>query len=355
MMLNRARIGGLVVVGIVAGACGLETGGVLDAISPGDGGVDASLDVFQGSDVIRDIQIPDLGAGETESGAACTCTPAVPAGWSVLAYTPTTRPGCSMGYDTATPVFENPMGSPATCACTCNGVQNAPVCTASTSFALAYDAVNTCMASSLNMSVGPGCTNGSWALNPGGQGLKYLGITANAPAPSGGTCQGATPTVNKPASSADTGRTCQITGKPSACGGGLACVPPPAAGETICISNPNPMACPSSYPNPHVIGTSVNDQRGCGPDACSCVVSTPGTCSKPKLSLFDKTNCQPQDNQVNAQLADGTCTLINKGGGFTAQSAKYDSTNSGAACSFTGNFGPTGAVTLGSTTTICCL
>src|ERR1044071_6297129 len=97
-------VGGLGGAALV-GACGLVEGGVgadMDSGGPdtmmmmmGDGG---GMDVTMLPEAPMDIMTPDLGTGETESGVTCTCTPAIPANWSVVDLNPKTRPACPMNW-----------------------------------------------------------------------------------------------------------------------------------------------------------------------------------------------------------------------------------------------------------------
>ena len=322
----------------------------------GGDAADGSADT--GLDAPMDIQTPDLGTGETEAGLPCTCTPPVPVGWNIVSYDQKSRPVCPMGYGTPANLFENATAQPSTCACTCSSAPSVqPSCNANVTFNVQFSDGNNCGVTCANMITSAStCTNGSWNFPAcGSGGRNWLKVSGAAPAPAGGACANPMATVTLPAKTSDQGRSCALSAAPGSCGMG-ACIPTPMTPDTICIEKSGVNVCPNGFPNTHYAGDGIADTRGCGPDPCTCTMANKGSCSTPNLSTYTVNNCSAQDLSISAAPADGVCRNVGLGGGsITYNSAKYDSTSSGAVCSYIGTFTPTGSVTVTNVRTICCL
>ena len=357
--VRLALLGGGSAGAILVGACGVESGGLApdDASTLPD--VTMSADTQMLPDAPMDIQTPDLGTGETESGALCTCTSAVPMGWTIVSYTQKSRPTCPAAYGAPSNLVENPTANATSCACQCgSSPATHPTCGGTVTFGVQWGPDGSCGADGGGAMGGimcaPGCTNGNWSFNPGNAGLDYLKVSASKPNPSGGAC--GSPTTNQktiPQSSSDAGRACRLGIAPGNCMTGL-CIPTPMAPDVICIHMPGVATCPGGFPNTHYVGDTVMDSRDCGPSACQCSLSA-GSCSTPLLSLYDASGCAQGDIKITAQPADGMCRQVGVGDSKTMQSAKYTSTPSGASCAFAGTFNPMGMLGLSNVQTICCL
>lgn len=347
-------------ISTVVVACGLESGG------PGEDPDSGMLDVvmadatndFTLPDAPMDIMTPDLGTGETEAGTLCTCTPAVPNGWSPVIYSDKARPPCGKEFDSPDNTVENVTFNATNCTCTCGMNPMAqPSCTGNVTFTMGY-ATNCGTASNTMITCGATCTSGSWQFNATSNDLDNMSASGNAPSPSGGTCGSVN--VGKQLGSVmmDSGRTCKPKVAPGSCGAGL-CVPTPMAPDGICIEMAGKQTCPSGFPNTHFVGTTNNptvDNRTCAANL-PCGFTNMGTCSKPTLSLWQSNNNCSGNEAFGPYLADGTCHNPGFGNGVTFQSARYASTPSGAQCGYTGQCTASGGVAINPATqmTICCL
>lgn len=332
-------------------ACGLELGGTPADLEAGlpDGNVDDALDAPM------DVMTPDLGTGETESGAQCTCTPPLPNGWQFVAYDPMTRPSCPSSYGSPTDTHENPTAAATQCACNCSGLATQPTCTADASFAYGFGSGSmTCNTFTGNITCGSVCRTTNVSHSGNANDLSYLSVNGTV-TPSGGSCNAASPSVTTPAPTSQQGRVCALQDTPGVCGQG-ACVPTPSQGYAVCIAKAGMDACPQDFPNAHVVGDAIGDTRSCGPNACTCALSM-GTCSAPQVRLWwGSTTCGNNEWSGGPRTANGTCVATGYGGaGGNIQSCRYTSTNSGAACTFTGSFMPQGGLGVTNAKMICCL
>jgi hypothetical protein len=354
LALIAGGIGGAAVVG----ACGLQSGGVaVDEDSGPDVVVmDGGGDVLMLPDAPMDISTPDLGTGETESGVTCTCTPAVPMGWSVVTYTQKTRPGCGSDFNMPTNLVESVSAAQTQCACTCNAnPATQPTCGGNLAFALKFGPSNNqCGGITGSITCGATCTAISQTFNETGNGLDYMSATANAPNPANGMCGNVSVMTTKGQVSSDQGRTCQPTIPPGTCGPGL-CVPTPAVPDAICIQMLGVQTCPMGFPNTHFAGTSIADNRACAANQ-GCVFTNMGTCAKPTLSVWKASNTTCNGSaDFGPAVADGTCQNPSLGNAVTFESCRYTSSISGAACGYGGTCTPTGGVAPAGVRTICCL
>lgn len=349
---------------VLASACGLELGGPGDADSgpdsgaPGDGSANDQTAPPDGPSDAMDFDIPDLGTGETETGAPCTCVPPIPNGYTVVAYDAVARPSCPPDYGMQKDLVENPTAAASTCTCSCNatpGQQPACACGANpATFNLTFDNSSACNGAqdTAAASAAPGCNNAAKSYSSTGNGLDYVkAVPAAACTPSGGTCSVPTKTTTFPQVNVSQGRSCTLTGATTSCMSGV-CVPVPTAGYDVCVTKGTLDPCPVDFPKDHLAGTSVDDTRSCGPSACTCAIGGT-TCGVPQLSFFDKNNCGGNDLLVTI-AADGTCKPVNWGNNRATSSTRYASTPSGATCSFGGTFTPQGGLGVKSGARICC-
>lgn len=346
---------GAVLGAALVGACGLEMGG--PALGGDGGGPDGTMGDGAAFDAGADgFMTPDLGTGETESGAACVCTDPLPdMSWHFVAYDGTGRPACPMQYGTPSDVLENATAPAAQCTCQCNGVAMQPACGGNVAFTYGFGGSNQCNSRTGTVTCGTGCTAGGGAGAGGDAGDSlYLSFMGSVTA-SGGSCNSPTTAVGLPDASAQQGRDCSLAGALGSCMGGLACAPDPGSMFALCIAKAGTNPCPSGYPNPHVVGAGLTDTRGCGPSACTCSLN-PGSCSTPDVHAYWAVGCPGgSEFQNGPRSASGACVTTSFSG-VTAgiQSCYYTSTNMGASCTFTGTFAADGGVALTGPQTICC-
>jgi len=349
----------------MVGACGLVEGGMgadpdsgmmPDVVMMTDGG---GMDTFMLPDAPMDIMTPDLGTGETEAGIACTCTPAIPANWSVVELNAKNRPACPMNWDTATNTIESPIGANATCSCSCNSSpMTAPACTGNVNFTINFDKNSACGTVTQNLTANSTCTAGPfgpWTATANN--LDNASVSGNAPSPSGGQCGAVSvmKTVQPP--TFDSGRFCKPKVAPGSCGGTTACVPTVSSPEAICIAAAGVQVCPNGWPNTHFTApsnASIVDGRMCSANQ-GCSFSNMGTCSTPTLDLW-RTSAICMGGADDS--LDGTCRNVGYANGpVTYAAARYKSAPSGATCGYAGTCTASGSVTLNpnNVTTICCL
>ncbi len=366
--MRRVRFGlalGALAALIGIGACALDESGTFvdSGITPDVFQPDASLDMNAAEDVTYDV--PDLGTGETESGLPCTCVVPPDAGnYVYVEYTPTSRPNCD------TPAYANHVDwqeviawTPDTCSCTCSAPNPSPTCTcgAQPTFAISSGNGNCTDVTNENLQAAlgpPGCDKSQQMLNPGsGKVNNMLAALGNTTcATTGGGCgnpnkvmtSGGPPTVGM-------GRACPLQAATSTCNGGNVCVPTQGAPYKLCVTNMTNDPCPSDFPVQHLVGT-VQDSRGCGPNACgpgSCTLTDSGTCGVPQLIL------SPGDNNcggttVTLPVDNKTCVTTTFGDSVNISSTHYTIAQSGGACGLTSGFNPTGGVVTTGGYAICC-
>lgn len=352
------------IVGI--GACALDEGGTYSDSGVPDvtsevGFPDASLDMNAAEDVTYDV--PDLGMGETESGGPCTCVTSIPAGYSVVEYVPNSRPNCDTpNYGGHTDWMESPTAAPSTCSCTCATPNPAPLCSCGQPATFNISSGNGNCTDVTNetatAALAPGCDKTSQSINPGGNKLNNMLAAPSAQnqcAPQGGSCQNPAKTTNFPPFTTEMGRSCPLTAPTATCNGGV-CVPTQGAPYALCITNMTNDTCPGDFVVPHLVGTSVQDNRSCGPDPCTtCNLVDAGSCGVPQLTLYDTdNNCGSNGSPVTLPVDNTTCKAANYGNGQTFASARYSVGHLGGACGLAGAFTPMGGVGVTGGYTICC-
>ncbi len=350
----------------VLGACSLDESGSFDSGGPdvivtNDSGV---LDVISAEDVTYDV--PDLGVGETESGLPCTCVTSIPAGYNVVEYSATTQGNCSTGYASKPLLWmENPTAGTTTCTCTCSPTpsQN-PTCTcgATVDFDVTGGSNNQCNSvAGQKITAGSTCYNTTQNLTSpaNSNDINYLkaAVAPNACATmNNAQCGQGAADASIPAYAIDHGESCTLEAGTATCTNNGVCIPTQATAYELCVTNGQvEPSCPfTDFPEMHLVGTSVTDSRACGPNSCSCSVTEAGTCQPPVLFLdTNNGNCNPNSATI---IADNTtCTNPGYGSIETINSASYSvAYGSGAACGFTGNYGPTGGLAMSGGYTICC-
>jgi hypothetical protein len=284
-----------------------------------DGGLDA------GSDAPSDVVL-------TNDTGTCiaTCVPALPVGWTLIAYDQAFRTSCAANYGTPTDVEEGLSAAAATCGCSCSLTK--PGCT---SLLVTSGDSGTCAnQSSQSVTSDGGCTS---LTSISAQNVK-VSVT-----PSGsGTCAPDASVVKPPISYTDQGRLCELDTTPAGgCQGGL-CVPDPAP-YIMCVRQAGVAACPSGYPVSHVVGTKVDDTRNCTPCTCSF---DGGACGG-TATLYTGATCGATSQ---ALTADGTCQSTSS---QSFKSLVYQPGNTGTCAP--SSVGPMGDAGFADPVTICCM
>ncbi len=281
------------------------------------------------------------GAGDDgasgDSGSSCTCVPAAPPGWTLIAFDGTSRPSCPGGYGSPTDVLVDPTGlGPSTCACACT-VTTDPTCT-NGNLGLIGGNNSSCSNTGNPVPAKSTCTT-----EPVNLPFPFLGV--QPPAASGGSC---TPnvTATPPTPGGTSGLTCSPSSLPSqgTCGSSDVCAPNVPSPYALCIAQAGAASCPAAYPHAHTTGTSITP-GGCG--TCTCG-SPSASCTTGTFSAYTDTSC---NSLLLSIAADGLCHATSSG---TAESYKFTVTPTSLACAPSQAPQPTGNATLQGTMTVCC-
>lgn len=319
-------------------------GSVVDAMGMDSGGGDVKVDVK--SDAPADTGIGDAG---NDVVTTCTgggvCVPALPGGWAWAVYAPDMRPPCAMGYSGPTDVNEGIDASAASCGCGCTTTN--PTCTGGNLTINSGTNAGTCNNITMNQTdtASAGCHALSAAINDLGQTGPMVSVAG--PTPSGGSCNNVAD-ASVPAVGFDhQGRTCGYTGTPGAgCTSGNVCVPDPTP-FGACVSHVGMNACPPGFANQHLIGTMVNDTRGC--TACGACTFDAGACDGTTTFYRDVTSGTCTSGTTQAITTDGTCHATSA---HNWNSYKYAPTTT-ASCA-AGTSSADGGAVFGDLTTVCC-
>lgn len=320
---------GSALAGLIALACGIEEGGVVDALEGGaDGGADGgnifgdgSADVIRPKDAAIDTNLPP------SCGDAAACLPPVPTGWQILTVLPDPDAGCPQNFNQAD-LQGNPTLDPSACACACTETADAGC---PTSVALNYNNVVGCFANGQTTVVlDAGCTAISDGKKDWFFGVKTTaatGINCSAPAKIGSQTGAGT-----------TMRVCQPTCNADFCGSAV-------NGTRACIMTTDDVPCPAQFPVKSLVGSALdfvcNACPACTPKAATCAVS---------VQMHGQSDCT-DGNQFSVST-NGVC---NKWGG--TQSWKGINTTitppAGPFCAYTAS-DPGGDAGFVGPRTICC-
>jgi len=265
------------------------------------------------------------------------CIPAIPSGWSAVAFSAQSRPSCPDGYPTALDVVSAPTDA-STCAC---------ACTEQTAASCAKGMVGI---ASMGAGACPGAPTISLAANDSNCGGISLATVKNgtvkiAPLPpTQGLCSG-TPMGTTP--SPVGGRSCDVAAVGVGCANGGACVTSPSDPFVACIAHDSAMPCPLAFPNSSAVGTSANDTRSC----TQCTCGTSATCSGPKLTFYSDGSCSMGAHELPVT---SSCDPVNDGNGHSYKSYEYTADIAGGQCQTTTDSTPTGSLVLMGERTVCC-
>ena len=315
-----------------------------DSTSAGDG-CQGAENCANGVDDNCDGLVDCADPGCQMAGFTCTAG-AIPAGWSLVAYSAKTRPLCPKAYGTEQAIVSGVDGGADTCGCTCSGSSGTCVGTASYN---GYPNACSTGASGVNVAVNNGaCGALGTTVISGDYYQLYYASTAQAQQ---GACSGAGKITATPAPTFNAGATCAAPSQlGTGCSAGV-CAPPAGASFAVCIAHPGTIACPTFGFTQQVLASTGSpgyvDGRTCG--ACPCATSI--TCSTvSNVALFASGNCSggaAYNINTGCQLANSTTSI----GSYEVAYA-----NGGdPSCQPTGASPPGGSVKLDSNVeTICC-
>ena len=337
----------LVAAAALAG-CGDILG--LDGYSEGDGSLDVTTDQGNGGDASPDVKkdvSPSDGGSDVSQGTCTTgnvCVPTLPAGWAWTVYSQDSRSACGLGYGTPTDVEEGIDAGAATCTCGCSVTGG--TCTSGnlTINSGTNTACNNITANQTDTAAS-GCQTLSATIADFGQTGPMISVVGAVI--TGGSCAPIADASVPPVGYGHQGRTCAPTSAPDAgCGGGNVCVPNPAP-FSPCIAQTGNNACPTAFPNQHLIGSTLSDTRGCA--GCGCTFDG-GTCGGSVTFFRDGTAGTCTSGTTSTVTVNGTCQTV---GAHGWNDYKY-SPDGGGACTPTGSATADGGVVFTDLTTVCC-
>ena len=273
------------------------------------------------------------------------CTPAVPSGWSLVAYDRDSRPPCPSGWGSSSPLVEGPDGG-AACGCACGAYQGDPCLGGSLSLSLGQNQCGCSQTQNLALASDGGCNPighpigqpcGTW-----GDG-KVAALT-----PVSLSCS-ETRTL-PPVGFATQGETCvPVAGIGAGCSAGGSCVPSPAPAAGCIEAAGAQTVCPAGFSTLSIVYSpaDVADERQC--EACGCV-SAATSCAAATLTLYDDSSCTKGEVTVPA---DGKCDDIT-GDPSDAGWFVYRATPDTTACKGPATSPITGGLATGNPKTICC-
>lgn len=319
-----------------------------------------------------------IDCADTDCEPGFTCVEDIPTGWGVFGYValaqalPGQEPACPADYpDEAYTGSATPIAPPATCSmCTC-GAPSGQKCTLADMDA-ADPGIDVVQISNkpcgqqpvfVGLLEAPANWDGTCYGTQGylgGQtncgGACNVSVSANPAVVTGGTCavSGGQATVD-PLTFAVAAKACGGPTTGGGCGATQACLPRPAGGfeSGVCIGKVGDDACPSpfdvkfSFTDP----ADAMDDRDCAP--CGCDVPTGSSCQLSIQVYSDQTTSTCNTN-VTSFMA-GQCTNVPGNPAIFSKKLTVLQQPSGGSCGVTAGGGqPTGSVTLGQPTTICC-
>jgi hypothetical protein len=368
--LRLALILGGLAGALVVVSCAIDESGTQPTDSGGVPDVNNGKDAALPDVVIPDVtfDVPDLGAGETESGLPCTCVDILPTGYVAVEYVSNMQPPCTVGYDASVDYIENPSAGATTCGCSCGASPStAPSCACGTdpaTFPISSgnnDCTDVTTGQSLKASVGS-CYNsgGTQTLNPGNHDLNEMLVSppGSPCAATGGTCGPAVQTQNIPPANAEQGVGCTLSGVASqgSCADTEVCVPNATGPFQICITNYSLATCMDpDFPYAHLVGSMpILDTRSCGPSSCGCTLVDAGSCGTPQLELWNSSNNCMGSPDETLPADNTTCTHVGFDNMQTFHSTRYTVAQDGGACAFTGTYTAQGGLGVTNPFIVCC-
>ena len=277
------------------------------------------------------------------------CTPAVPSGWSLVAYDRGGRPSCATGWGSSASLVEGPVVGGTSCTCSCGPMLSNPCDDGTAALSLGQNACGCAQVQSVPLVSDGGCNPIGAPIGqpcgPWGDSLvKPIGLGAS-PAPVACADDPQRPTITYGAQ----GESCTAQESAGAgCPSGGGCLPGPAP-AVACIEAVGIQSCPTGFTQQYTVYTPSNviDQRQCG--SCGCT-ATPTGCSGATVTLYDDPGCT--QNAVTL-AADGKCDPLH-GDPTDAGWFVYAATLGASACSGAATTGLDGGLLLRAPETICC-
>lgn len=292
---------------------------------------------------LPDLTFDDVGdgggaegaAGDGGVGASCTCQ-AVPAGWTPVMFSTSSRRSCPDGTNESDLRVTSGDGTPR-CSCSCSDVGGS---CRSGNFTFTLTGEATC---------GVGATTASIPVDVGS--CSALASPINLPAVAFAKVAHTGPTSCSPKASVTSqlsgGRVCQAPPS-AACGADQVCVPRPANGFDSCITKSGIDACPVGFPGRSTAGTSADSSKAC----LGCACGTPGACTGGSVSVYDGSMCKTT-GQSHGATGIGTTCAATSDSSFTG--THFRSTPPTGGCGTTPTTPPTpGTIAFADARTICC-
>jgi hypothetical protein len=254
-------LGALSSLALIAIACGIEEGGVVDGVNSEGGGPDTST-ITDGAAPIKDVVVVDTYLPPS-CGDAAGCLPPVPAGWQILSLLADPDAGCPQAFNQAD-LQTNPVFDPGACGCSCADQSDAGCPQQVT---LDYTAKSAfCYVNPTTVTLDAGCTAiGANNIDNPGFGIKQIpvtGLACGAPQQTGSQNGKVTPV-----------RVCQPTCAADYCGS-------LTGGTKGCVMfNGDAPACPTGYATKLTVGNQIdffcNGCPGCTAKAnLNCTVTS---------------------------------------------------------------------------------
>jgi hypothetical protein len=348
MGFSRAlRISALVVVALAS--CTLTTD--LDGFS---GGEDTPADAGgEASNEDRSNPPPpppappgdDGGADDVKVDVIDACDQTgcfdMPVGFSLVAFSQSTRPGCPTNFTLPTDTVESPAFGPGACSCSCNVTTN-PTCSLGKLFGhydtgggltcanVGGDLLNTNNMCGTDGFLGPFDVGNEHRFAP--------------PGLSGGTCSASASANQAKLSFGSSGRACKASVLPEC--NGKVCPPSLATPFKSCIAHTGDVACPAPFTTKHLVG-SAGTLACSNPCACSGVT---GTCNGGTLNYYNSGDCSGA--AALSIPVDDACHATDLAGASVGSHKYIANAPSGIGC--TKNGSPTPSVSYTGQQTICC-
>jgi hypothetical protein len=312
-----------------------------DATGSGDGC--KPEDCLNGIDDDCDGLVDCADPACSNAGFFCTAA-AIPTGWTLVAFSATTRPSCPTRYASEQAIVSNPAGGPDTCSCHCSGTA------ASCGGTATYQGFPNACASgavTVNLAVNGGaCTATSTSVSSG----HFYTLPGSNAVAQQGNCSGAGAVASAPAPTFDAGATCAAPAQLGAgCSSGV-CAPATGTAFGACIAHPGNVACPTfGFVKQTLVSTGSPgyvDNRTCG--SCPCATSL-GCGAVSNVALYSGASCTGAGFNVG-----GSCGVINATASIASYRVSFSESGS-TTCQPTGSSTSTGSVVLDSNVeTICC-
>jgi hypothetical protein len=276
----------------------------------------------------------------------------VPAGWTLIAFSATTRPVCPPSYGAGgaggeQAVVSNVDAGAAACQCACSGT---PATCQGTAIYIGYP--NSCVTgTAVNLGIADGACEPVGATITSGNSyeLNFQSSVHSQP----GTCTGSGQVMGTPpAPTFNAGATCAASSVGAGCSAGV-CAPPTGTVFQACIVHPGSIACPTFGFTQQLLASTGTpgyvDTRACG--ACSCATPTLSCGDVANVALFSNDTCT---GGATVNVSSG-CQLVNLNANIGSYKVSFSGSSAGGSCVQSVAPPPTGGVGLDTAVeTICC-